>query len=50
MTLQELLKQSGTIEVRTAPLLILIGAAVSTGKGPDIETIVEMLDPESEDE
>jgi len=45
MTVKELVDRCGTIQVRAAPLLMLIGAVISIDKGPDLETIVEMLDP-----
>lgn len=48
MTLKQLLEQCGTVKVRTAPLLILIGAAMTADNGPDVETLVEMLDPPEE--
>ena len=48
MSLQDLLTQQGTMTVRTAPLLMLIGAAIAGPNGPNVETIIEMLDPEEE--
>ena len=49
MPLHALVQQAGTVRVRLAPLLMLIGSAVSTPNGPGIEMIVEMLDPEDDD-
>jgi hypothetical protein len=46
MSLKDLIGECGTVRVNTAPLLMLIGAAISTPNGPDVETIVEMLDPQ----
>jgi hypothetical protein len=47
--LKGLMDQCGTAEVNVVPLLMLIGAAVAGGNGPDVETIVDMLDVESDD-
>jgi hypothetical protein len=48
--LKGLVDQCGTVEVHTAPLLMLIGAAIAGGNGPDIETIIEILDVEESDD
>lgn len=50
MKLAKLLGGCGTIEVRSAPLLMLIGAAISTPNGPNLESIIELLDPEDDDD
>ena len=50
MQLEKLLTQCGTIEVRTAPLLMLIGAAIATPNGPNFESIIEMLDAGVDDD
>ena len=50
MNLKALTDQCGVVRVRTAPLLMLIGAAIAGDNGPDIETVIEMLDPEADDD
>ena len=45
---RDLLSQCGTVEVRAAPLLVLIGSAMS--RDSEYDSIVEMLDPEGDDE
>jgi hypothetical protein len=49
VNLKGLMGQCGTVEVNVVPLLMLIGAAVAGGNGPDVETIVDMLDVEGTD-
>lgn len=43
---KKLLEQCGTIEVRTAPLLALVGAVMTMdGPGADFAELLDMLDP-----
>lgn len=42
---QQLVDQCGTVKVKTAPLLMLIGAVISCSNAPDIDTVIDMLDP-----
>jgi hypothetical protein len=46
----KLLDQAGTVKVRAPPLCMLIGAAVAGPNGPDIATIIDMLDPAGDDD
>ncbi len=46
MKLKHLVGQCGTIEVRVAPLLLLIGAVVNGPHSFSIEDVIEMLAPE----
>lgn len=47
---KKLFEQCGTVEVRVAPLLMLVGAAMAGRNAPDLGSIVEMLDPEGDDD
>lgn len=45
---KKLLEQCGTIEVKTAPLLTLVGAVMTMdGPGADFAAILDMLSPET---
>lgn len=46
---KQLLDQAGTVKVRVAPLLMMIGAASAVMEGPDFSDALEMLDPGPED-
>jgi len=43
MTLKELSAKGGVVTVNVVPLMLILGAAINSHNGPDIETSVEML-------
>ena len=47
MGIKELVEQAGTVRVNLAPLLLIVGAAMTTGD-ISIESAVDLLDPAKE--
>jgi hypothetical protein len=42
---KQLLEQCGTVEVRVAPLLAMIGAVMTLDGASDFENMLELLEP-----